>query len=374
MAVRRIWVRTLPENCGLDGIGFQDEWIVFRLYCRNEQKNMLIDFLSGKTSIRSMGEPELRGRVEHRREFHTLFCYRGLKQRVWNRIIRGLNVKMVCRKDICVTGIIHPDHSLEVQIYSGNGDLLEKIGVGRVFHFDIVGSDNIIVVTTMGFTREETVTILFDGSTGTVVDYYTNFGGYALSSPDMVYVIGREEEALYTRGYNNDGEEIINDEGIPILIPYNPIPHQIPGMERFQSKGLIILDRMEVKVYNTFDYSIDYTILRPPFTRGVFYIDEYNIAVLGSIMGHSVILNYDLKGRIKWVSHLVRDLEYAIVSPSLVALYVKRNGRGETRIYSIDENTLRHEESFGPNAMPIIARRSYIVLTNGRVVAAYSME
>ncbi len=374
MAIKRIWVRTLPENCGLDGISFQDEWIVLKLYCKDEQKNMLIDFLSGKTSIRSLGEPELRGKVEHKREFHTLFCYRGYKQRTWNRIIRGLNVKMVCRKDICVVGIVHPDYNLEVQIYSGSGDLLEKIGIGRVYHFDIVGSDNLIVVSTAGFTRDETATVLFDGSTGTVVDYYTNFGGYAIASPDMVYVIGREEDRVFTRGYNNDGEEVINDEGLPVLIPYNPIPHQIPGMDKFQNKGLAIMDRFEVKVYNTFDYSIDYTVLRPPFTRGIFYIDEYNMAVLASMMGQTVIINYDLKGRIKWVSHLVRDLEYAIVSPNLIALYVKRKGRGETRIYSIDENTLRHEESFGPNAMPVIARRSHIVLTNGRVIAAYSME
>jgi hypothetical protein len=167
---------------------------------------------------------------------------------------------------------------------------------------------------------------------------------------------------------------MIHDEGVPILAPFNPIPHSIPRMEGFTPRILAIMDRLEIKVYNQYDYSIDYTFIRPPFTRGLFNIDEYSASVLASIMGQPVIVNYDFKGRIKWVSHLIKDLKYAIISSNLVALYVERGGRGETRIYSIKGDMLQHEESFGPNALPIIARRSHIVLTDGRVVAAYAME
>ena len=374
MPVKHIWTRGLPEGCELEGVGFYDEWIEFRLYCRDEMRMVRIDFLSGKTSIRSLGEPELRGSVEHKREFHSVFCYKGLKRRVWNRIIRGLNVKMKCRKDICVVAVVQPNYNLEIQTYSGNGDLMEKIGLGKVYHFDVVASENLIAVTSAGFTEEGTATVLFDGSTGTVIDYYTGFGGYAVASPEMVFIIGKQEERTYTRGYNNDGEEMIHDEGVPVLAPFNPIPHQIDGMNGFQPKIVALMDRHEIKIYNTIDYSIDYTVIRPPFTRGVFHIDEYNAAVLSMAMGKTLIINYDLKGRIKWASHLVRDLRYAVISSNLVAMYVQRNKKGETRLYSISGNILKHEESFGPNAMPIIARRSHIVLTDGRVVAAYAME
>ncbi len=374
MPIRHIWTRGLPESCRLEGVGFRDEWIVFKLYCRDEMRSLTIDFLSGKTSIRSLGEPELRGMVEHKREFHTIFCYKGLKRRVWNKIIRGLNVKMICRKDICVVAVVNPNYSLEVQTYSGSGDLLEKIGLGRIYHFDLVASDNIIAVTSAGFTEEGTATILFDGSTGTVIDYYTGFGGYAVASPEMVFIMGKQDDIFMTRGYNNDGEEMINDEGLPVLPPFNPIPLPVQGMEGYEPRIIALMDRHEIKVYNTIDYSIDYTFIRPPFTRGLFGIDEYSTTVLSSIMGNSLIINYDLKGRVKWASHLVRDLKYAVVSTNLVAMYVEREGRGETRLYSINEDILKHEETFGPNAKPIMARRSHIVLTDGRVVAAYAME
>ncbi len=374
MPLRHIWTRGLPEDCRLEGISFRDEWITFKLYCRKEMKSMTIDFLSGKTNVRSLGDPELRGAVEHKREFHTLFCYKGYKHRVWNKIIRGLDVKMMCRKDICVVAMVNPNYSLEVHTYSGSGDLLEKIGLGRIYHFDVVASDNLIAVTSAGMGEEGNATILFDGSTGTVIDYYTGFGGYAIAMPDMVFILGKSEDTWITRGYNNDGEEMIHDEGIPILPPFNPIPHQIPGMEGYQSRITALMDRHEIKIYNMVDYSIDYTFIRPPFTRGLFSIDEYNTTVLASIMGNSLIISYDLKGRVKWASHLIRDLKYAVISTNLVAMYVERGGRGETRLYSINERILKHEETFGPNAMPIMARRSHIVLTDGRVVAAYAME
>lgn len=378
MPLRHAWTRALPSNCSLDAVRFREEYIELRLYCSDSMTLYMVNFISGKVDIRRAGEPELRGVVERKREFRTLICYKGYGNRAWSRIYRGLNAKMICRKDVCVTANLKPNYALDVSVMTGNGDVLESITIGGVYHFEVVGAENLIVVTTRGVRADSTITMLIDGSTGSVIDHITGFGGSAVSSLDYVFVYGEYEGKIVTHGYNNDGEEIIpgGEEGLPILPPFNPISHKVPNSEIFEIKQVVIMGRNELKLYNPEDYVIEYTLIKPPFTRGVFNINinDYTAAVLAQIMGRPLIINYDFKGRVKWISHIVRDLRYAIISGNVVAIYTHNGRNGETKIYSVKDNTLVHEESFGPNALPLLVRRSSILLTDGRIVASYLME
>jgi hypothetical protein len=378
LPLRHTWTRALPSNCVIDNVRFREEYVALRLYCKDSMVEYLINFISGKVDTRKIGEPELRGIVERKREFRTLICFKGYKNRVWSRISRSLSTKMICRKDVCVIADLKPNYALDITVLTGSGDVLESVTVSRVYHFDIAGADNLIAVTTRGVRAESTITMLIDGSTGSVIDHVTGFGGSAIASPDYVLIYGEHEGKIITHGYNNDGEEIIpgGEEGLPILPPFNPIPHKVPGSDIFETKRIVFMGRNELRIYNPEEYVMEYTLVKPPFTRGVFNINinEYTITVLAQIMGWPLIITFDFKGRIKWLSHIIRDLRYALVSGSVIAMYVHNGVRGETKIYSIKDNTLIHEESFGPNALPLLVRRTSILLTDGRVVAAYTME
>ncbi|ABN69365.1 hypothetical protein Smar_0252 [Staphylothermus marinus F1] len=378
MPIRHTWSRALPSNCSLDAVRFREEYIELRLYCADSMVLYTVNFISGKVDVRRIGEPELRGVTERKREFKTLICFKGYGNRAWTKIYRGLNTKMVCRKDVCVIANLKPNYALDINVVTGNGDVLESVTVGGVYHFEVVGSDNLIAVTTRGIRADSTITMLIDGSTGSVIDHITGFGGSAVSSLDYVFVYGEHEGKIITHGYNNDGEEIIpgGEEGLPVLPPFNPIPHKVPGSEIFEVKQVVLMGKNFLKLYNPEDYVIEYTLLKPPFTRGVFNINvnNYTAAVLAQIMGMPFIINYDFKGRVVWISHIIRDTIFAIISGDIVALYVDYGKMRETKIYSVKDKTLVLEESFGPNVLPLLVRRSNILLTDGRVVASYMME
>ncbi|ADI31693.1 hypothetical protein [Staphylothermus hellenicus] len=378
MPIRHAWSRALPSNCSLDAVRFREEYIELRLYCADSMTLYTVNFISGKVDIRRIGEPELRGAVERKREFRILTCYKGYGNRAWSKIYRGLNTKMICRKDVCVVANLKPNYALDISAVTSNGDVLESVTVGGVYHFEVAGSDNLIVVTTRGIRADSTTTMLIDGSTGSVIDHVTGFGGSAVSSLDYVFVYGEHEGKIITHGYNNEGEEIIpgGEEGLPILPPFNPIPHRVPGSEIFEVKKVVLMEKNFLKLYNPEDYVIEYTLLKPPFTRGVFNINihNYSATVLAQIMGWPFIINYDFKGRVIWSSHIIRDTIYGIVTGNIVALYVDNGKIRETKLYSVKDNTLVLEESFGPNALPLLVRRSNILLTDGRVVASYMME
>jgi len=376
LPVTHVWTRKFPDYCSLDGFSIDGEWLIIKLYCVDKMIEYRINSISGKTSINTLDEVELRGAVERRREFITFQCFKGYKKKVWGKIVRGLDAKMECRKDICVAAILSPNYTLEIQVYSVHGDILETIGLGKVFSFDIAATENIITVTTHGFTEDNTASVIFDASTGAIIDELSRFGGYLVSSPDIIFIISEQEGKLYCRGYNNDGEEVISDEGVPLFIPFNPIPHRIPGMDRFSSKQVAVMDRNEIRVYNLIDYSIDYTVTRPPFTRGVYNInpDDLSVTALSVIMGMPVIANYDFRGGIRWSSHIIGNIYYALVASDIVAVHEQMKRNTVTRLYKIKDGYLLQEEVFGPNVMPIIARKSYILLTDGRLVASYMLE
>ena len=379
MPVKNLWSRTLQRNCRIDAIRYQYEWIELRLYCREQYLNYRINSISGKVEIRRLDHVPLRGTVDHRREFHTLICYRGLENRAWTRIVKVVNAKMVCRKDICVAALAKPGLILEINIFSGNGEILERFTISGVIDFKIVASDNLLVVTTRGIRKQGTITLVIDSSTGSIIEHLTGFGGNAVANIDYVLVYGEHEGKMITQGYNNDGEEIIpgGEEGIPVLTPFNPFPTMIDEQAiMFESKQIILMGKNELKLYNPEEFLVEYTFIRPPFTRGVLNLNihENTASVVARIMGRPVIATYDINGKILWVSHSVKNLIYSLITSEIVGMAVKEDGIWKTKVYRIKGNSLELEKILAPNVFPIYARKDNIIVTDGNVVALYRVE
>ncbi len=374
MALRLLWERRVPDNCGVEAVSRRSEWLVLRLYCREDMRELKIDSGSGRTSVRILGEPELRGWVEWRREFHTLRCVRGYGVQAWNKLVRALSVRMVCRKDICVAAYMKPHNNVEIDILGRNGAALETVNLGNILDYQLQATDNLIVFTALGVDESFTTTMLIDASTASIIDDIPGFGGLVVTSPELAFVAGEHEGRIYTRGFSNDGEEILVDEGLPILVPTNPYPHMVPGGEFRSPEQLVIMDRHSLKVYNIYDYTMEYTVMRPPRTRGVFDIspDAGSVTTL-SIHGDSpVIANYGFQGEVRWMSHIVRGVTRVLHGASLVAVY-DGAWRRETRIYRIRPPGLGLETVLSPRVEPLLIRGNTVIVFDGYTVAAYEL-
>ncbi len=376
MALKHEWSRPLPSGCEIYSVRIHGEWIDLSLYCSDYISQILINIINGRIQTKERKGLELKGVIERRGEFYVATCYRGYENKLWNKVLRGLNLRFLCRTEICVSALMKPNRDVEITIMDKDGETIDIMTITNVYDYDMKASSSLIVLTTKGYREESTSTLLIDPATASIIDHITGFGGNVLASLDHVFVSGFRENRIVTKVFSSDGEEVLEIDGQPVIPPYNPIAYQIPGSERFEAKNIVVMDRYEVKVFDTFDYSTIYTVLRPPFTRGVIDIDheEYSIVTLSHIMGKPFILKYDFNGVVKWVSHIVRDLYYALVSNQLVAMYTRTPHGGETRVYRIEDGTLIHEDSFGYDVYPLVVRRNNVLLTNEKVVSSYTME
>ncbi len=375
MPLTLLWERRIPPECGVEAVSRRSEWLILRLYCREDMRELKVDTGSGRTSVRILGEPELRGWVEWRREFHTLRCVRGYGVQAWKKTVRALSVKMVCRKDICVAGVMKPNSNLQVDILGRNGSVLETVNLGNIVDYQLQATDSLIVLTALGYDESFTTTMLIDASTASIIDDIPGFGGLVVTSPEFAFVTGEHEGRIFTRGFTSDGEEILVDEGLPILVPSNPLPHMVPGGEFRSPEQLIIMDRYNLKVYNTYDYTMEYTVMRPPRTRGVFDIspDTGSITALSIHGDEPVIVNYGFQGEVRWYSHIVRGVTRVLQGGSIIAVY-DGAARRETKIYSVRPPGLGLERVLAPRVEPLLVRGNTAIVFNGYLIAAYTLE
>ena len=369
------WSRQLPENCELDYFRIISDQIMIGLYCRDYLIEVRVNAINGKVEIGERKRPELRSRVELRKNFYIISCYQGKDRVLWNRIERGLNTKVLCRMEICVIATLNKNRELEVKIVDKRNEEIDRVRINDVYDFHMSSSENLIVVSSIAVSEEANTTLIIDPATASIVDHRTGFGGYSLADLEHVLVFGYHGESVITKVFSSEGEEVLESEGVPVLPPYNPFPYPINPRGDFSGNYITLIDRSEIKVFDSYDYSLIYTALKPPLTRGVIDVDveEPSTTVYTVLAGKPYIAKFDHMGNIRWISHILTGFTYALTSDKLVAVHVSRGG-GETRVYRIEGNALIHEESFGPRVYPILVRGDTIILTDGRIISSYSLE
>ncbi|OYT38371.1 MAG: hypothetical protein B6U89_06045 [Desulfurococcales archaeon ex4484_58] len=374
MPLRHSWSRSLAGNCMVYSIRYRREWLELELYCKDHIATILLNVINGRIQHKDRREPELLGNIEVKDKFFVISCYNGLGNRLWSRVLKGIGAKFLCRKEICVSLLMKPDRKLEINILDKDGEVLDTMGVPNVYDFDIGGSREMIAVTTRGFREESTSTFLIDPSIASIIDHITGFGGHVISGLDLLFIVGYREREVITKVYSNEGEEVLEINGYPAIPPQNPIPYKVLGSEKFEIRKIVIIDKYEVKVFDPYDYSMIYTLMKPPFIRGVIDVndEDYSITSLSTIMGKPYIVKYGINGNVQWISHIVRGFRYAFVSNKLLAMHVEGINGYETRVYRIDDHTLIHLDTFGSNAYPIFIRKDSILLSNDKIVSAYT--
>ncbi len=375
MPFTRLWQYKIPDECILDGLEHRGEWLNLELYCRDDVRKVSIEIASGRAVSRGGSPLELRGVVEFKRDYYILRCFYGYGNRVWSKIKSAVNAKIMCRGETCVIGLLKPNYSLEVDIVNRAGTILESITLGNTLDFDIGGSRNLIVLSTISPYPEHSTVLLIDATSNTVIDEITGFGGRVVSSPSRIIVNGEHEGRYYARIYSDEGEELAYDEGVGVFIPYNPYPFQIPGIELYDEKLIVITDLFTIKVYNITDLNLEYTFIKPPHMRAVFNVDpESNtVTTLSRINDQPLIVNYSFKGEPRWQTHIVRGVSRVLHSTSLIALFDEFY-RNETRIGVIKAPVVIEEERFGPGVEPLLVWGRNIVLFDGEFIRAYVYE
>lgn len=375
MVIIHNWSRHLPEKCEIRSFKITAEQIILDLYCSDYVQELRLNTINGKIELGERRKPGLRGKVEKRRNFFIISCYQGINKILWNRVERGLNTKVICKMEICVITTINKDRVLEIRIVDKRNEELDYITIPNIYDFHVSASEDLIAISTLGYSEDSNTIILIDPATVSVIEHVTGFGGYVLSTLEYIFIYGYRGNSLFTKIFSGEGEEVLETEGIPVLSPYNPFasPSRLPYM--FSIENIVVMDRNEIKVFDIYDLSQIYTALKPPLTRGVIdvNINEPSIIVYGILTGKPYLIKYDHSGIIQWISHILKDFIYALVSDKIIAMYVKSFG-GETRIYRINDNTLIHEESFAPKVLPLLVRGDTVILTDGRIVSSYSLE
>ncbi len=375
MPLTPLWTYNLPSECIFDGLDVRSDWIGLNLYCKNEQRTVIIELSSGRTTVRGGREPELRGVVERKADFLTLRCFRGFGNRVWSRIVRAPCVKMVCRKEVCVAGFLKSNYSLEVNVINARGGVVESITLSNTLDFDIGAASSVIALSTTSPYPEHSTVLFVDAGSGSILDEYTGFGGRVISSPSLIAIYGEHGREMYTRVYNDDGEEVISDEGIALFIPYNPFPFQLPGTDVFNEKYLIVMDKHNLKIYSVADYNLEYMLSRPPYARGVFDVNPEagTITTLSIVNGYPLVVSYGFRGDVLWQSHIVRQVSRVLHSNTLVTIFDEKF-RKETRIAVIRQPVIIEEERLGPGIEPLHVWGRNVVLFDGEKVIAYAYE
>lgn len=375
MGIVHNWSRVLPENCAIQYVKQESDWLVIGLYCTDSFEEVSIDIINGKIQRRSSSEPELIGASEFRRNFYVITCYKGLNKRVWSRVEHSLNSKTICRQNVCVVTSMKPDRSLEVKLVNAKNEEVESISIENTYDFQVGASLNLIVVTTTGIRVENSSTVLIDPATLSILDYVNGFGGYVTESTDYLLVYGFSRGKYVTKIYDSHGEEVFEIDGIPVLIPFNPLTHKIRRNMLFDTRFIGIIDKNDIKIIDPVDFSILLTIIKPPFTRGVLSVEpDMHVVTVYSVFGNKpLIIKFDSTGTPVSISHEINNLRYGLFTSKAAAIYIEREF-GETRIYSIVDNLHIHEDSFGPNVYPLTMRGDVVILTDSRKVSSYSLE
>ncbi len=375
LAITPLWTYKIPSDCIFDGIDVRDEWITLTLYCKEEIRTVVIELTSGKATAKGGKPLELRGTIEKKTDFTILRCFYGYGNRIWSRIMRGLKIGMICRKEVCVTGFLRPNYNLEISVVNSKGTVLESLNVGNTLDFSIGATNNLIVVSTISPYPEYSAVLFIDPATGSIVDEYTGFGGIVIASPSLIVVHGEHENKRITRVYNDDGEEVISDEGTAVFVPFNPYPFQLPGIEAYGEEYIVVIDKYNLKVYNTIDYNLEYILVKPPYTKAVFNLnpEEDVITVLSRVSGFPLIVSYNLKGEPLWYTHIVRNVSRVLHSNSIVTLF-DEGYRKETRVGVIRQPLVIEEDRFGPGIEPLHVWGRNIVLFDGSKITAYTYE
>lgn len=375
MSLIHNWSRNLPRDCNIHYTRFESDWVIFGLYCTESIEEISIDTISGKLQKRRSSEAELKGFSEFRKNFYVLTCYRGLNKRIWNRVERSLNSKIICRQNICVTASLKPERVLEIKIIDIKNEDLETISIENTYDFHIGSSLDLIAVTTTGIRQEYSATVLIDPATLSVLDHLTGFGGYIVESTDYLLIYGFSKGKYVTKMYSSHGEEVLEIDGIPVLVPYNPLTHRVHRDKLFDTKFIGIIDKNDIKIVDPSDFSIILTCIKPPFTRGVLSVDleMYSVTVYSVFGNKPLIIKYDSSGAPVFISHELSGFRYGLFTSKMATIYVER-GYGETRVYRIVDNMLIHEDSFGPGVFPIFVRGDTVILTDSKKISSYSME
>ncbi|RLG82487.1 MAG: hypothetical protein DRO40_07625 [Thermoprotei archaeon] len=375
MPFTRLWRYRIPSECLLDGFEYSDEWLNIDLYCRDEVRKVSIEVTSGRTITGGGSSLELRGVVEFKREYFVLRCFYGYGNVMWSKIRSALDAKIMCRKETCVIGLLRPDNILEVNIINKAGQILETFTLDNVLDFDIGGSRNLIILSTISAHPEHSIVLLVNAISNAVIDEIRGFGGRIISSPYRVIINGKHEGKYYARIYSDEGKELAYTEGIGVFIPYNPYPFQLPGTELYNEKFIVITDLFTVKVYNIMDLGLECSFIKPPRMRAIFNVDleDNNVTTLSRIFDQPLIVNYSFNGEPLWQTHIVRGVSRVLHSASILALY---DGfyRRETRLSLIKMPVVVEEERLGPGVEPLIIWGRYIVLFDGEFIRAYVYE
>lgn len=375
MSLVHNWSRSLPGNCSIHYVRFESDWIILGLYCTDSIEEISVDIINGKLQKRRSSEAELIGYSEFRKNFYVVTCYKGLNKRLWNRVERSINSKIVCRQNICVVANLKPERTLEVKIIDVKNEDLETINIENTYDFQIGSSLDLISITTTGMWQEHSATVLIDPATVSVLDYITGFGGYVVESTDYLSIYGFSKGKYITRIYSSHGEEVLEIDGIPVLIPFNPLTYRVHRDKLFETRLIGVVDKNDIKIVDTSDFSISATFIKPPFTRGVINVDleMYSIMVYSVFSSKPLIIRYDPNGVPLMISHEISGFKYGLFTNKIAAIFVERKDV-ETRVYRIIDNMLVHEDSFGPGVFPLIARGDTVVLTDSKKISSYSLE
>ncbi|MCD6488139.1 MAG: hypothetical protein J7K21_02820, partial [Desulfurococcales archaeon] len=334
--MKKIWEYYIPCNCLVDGIEIKEDKVFLDLYCRNDSRKTTIYIIDG-VSHTIEGEPlELRSNVERRRELYVLKCYKGSGHRLWSRLVRAYVADMVCRGDYCVAAYVEPGNKLVIKMFDERGNTIETTSYNNVLDFNFAASRDLAVVSVQGIKKEKSSTLLVDILNGVFIKELTGFGGLAIACKDIVLVTGRRGNRVYVKGFASDGVEVIDDEGIASLIPYNPFYFQIPYTYMYRSNYVGVIGKFYLKIYNLKDYSIEYFLVKPPSTRGVYYIDEdlSTVTTLSIINGLPLVVTYDFYGKPLWHLPLIEGITRVLNSDRIVAAYDGVRSL-ETRVFSL---------------------------------------
>jgi len=369
------WTRYIPEHCDIYSVISSGEHLLLNLYCRDYVVEAKLNIVTGKLEFGERKKPVLRGRVEFRKDLFLVTCFYGKDRVLWNKVEHGIGAKIACRMDICVVSSMSKERVLAVKVIDNRGEVLDQLTVPNVYDYHVASSENIIAVSTIGFSEENTVTLLVDAATASIVDYRSGFGGYAVADLDHVYVYSYRAGNAVTKVFDNNGDEVLESDGIPVLPPYNPFAYRANKLFDHGPSHIVIMDKSTLKIYDPSEYTLITTMLKPPLIRGVMRVDveKPSVVAFTSFMGRLYLAEFAFNGEIEWVSHVLPQLSYGIASNKLVALYVERE-TGETRVYRISDGMLVHEDTFAPNVYPLAVRGNQVVLTNNQLISAYTLE
>lgn len=375
MKFKHDWTRKLPENCIVKSIDLEGENVVFGLYCVDKEIDIAVNILNGKVNLREQREPGIKGSLTKGLDTTMVTCYRGLNNKLWTKATRGLATRFICENDLCILAVLQKDYTLDVSFLDKNGETVDTAKFSKVYDYQLASSQDIIALTTMGFTSEDSHTMLIDTSTMSIIEEMEGFGGFAQSTKHHVLIYGFKETQLYTKIFDKRGDEVLEIEGQPMVPPYNPVPQFTQDGFKFEPKAVPIVDKHVVKLVSLTDYSIFNVFIKLPFTRGVFDVDlvENTLITMNNIMSKPVLIKHDVRGGIDWVSHIVREVVYLVSSRSIVALNT-RMFNGETRIYYVQGRHLAHLESFSGNVKPVLAYGDAVILTDNKLVSRYAVE